>query len=48
MKKHRRICPECGKVVYYGIYCGNDCSDKAYDRWVKAGRPNPLKPKENQ
>jgi hypothetical protein len=31
-----RLCPECKKVVYYGIYCSNVCSDKGYIKWKKA------------
>lgn len=30
-----RTCSKCGKVIYYGIYCSNVCSDAVYRDWKK-------------
>lgn len=30
-----RKCPQCGKTVWYGIYCSNVCSDKAFEQWKR-------------
>ncbi len=30
-----RKCGECGKVIYYGLFCSNYCSNLNYERWRK-------------
>lgn len=34
-----RRCPECEKIVVYGIWCSNKCADKAYKRWKEINQP---------
>lgn len=31
-----RTCGECGRTIYYGLYCSNDCADRSYARWCEA------------
>lgn len=31
-----RSCGSCGKVIYYGLFCSNECSDRAYHAWREA------------
>ena len=32
---NRRACAWCGKRIYYGLYCSNDCSAAAYRKWYR-------------
>lgn len=30
-----RTCGECGKAIYYGLFCSNYCSNLNYQRWLR-------------
>jgi hypothetical protein len=35
-----RTCPQCGTIIYYGLFCSNVCSDE-WDADQKAGSEKP-------